>query len=171
MNVSIWTDVLALRRAGRFNQTMSRNLPYVLAAAALLGLLAFAFSRIGAGPDITGPAGAEVVVADVPNPVGGPPATEPSSLSEPPVEPSLSPDEIEDLWAVPPGFRQLLDRDAIFPIYDPEFVTAAESEWPENTLVVGVALNGEARAYPVGHLNQREMVIDTVGGIPVLVTW
>ena len=38
-------------------------------------------------------------------------------------------------------------------------------------LVIGVAINGEAKAYAVGPLNSREMVNDTVGGVPILVTW
>ena len=29
----------------------------------------------------------------------------------------------------------------------------------------------EAKAYPVTHLNSREMVIDSLEGIPILVTW
>ncbi len=38
-------------------------------------------------------------------------------------------------------------------------------------LVIGVAINGESKAYPVGTLNFREMVNDVVGGVPILVTW
>jgi len=71
----------------------------------------------------------------------------------------------------PPGFRQLLNRDDIFPIYDPTFVPADGVDWPEGGLVLGVDLEGEARAYPVGFLTRREMVIDNHRGIPTLVTW
>ena len=31
--------------------------------------------------------------------------------------------------------------------------------------------NGESKAYPVGMLNCREMVIDELGGVPILVSW
>jgi hypothetical protein len=72
---------------------------------------------------------------------------------------------------VPVGFRQLLGRDDIFPVYDPIFVAADQVDWPEDGLVVGVDLDGEARAYPVGFLDRREMVIDNHRGIPTLVTW
>ena len=72
---------------------------------------------------------------------------------------------------LPTGFRQLLPRDAILPVYDPEFVSADEIGWRDSTLVIGLEIDGDARAYPVGHLNRREMVIDSVAGIPVLVTW
>ncbi len=72
---------------------------------------------------------------------------------------------------VPKSFRELLPRDAIRPIYDPSFVSAADSEWHDKTLVVGLEINGDARAYPVSHLNRREIVNDHVGKTPVLVTW
>ena len=72
---------------------------------------------------------------------------------------------------LPPGFRQLLPRDGILPVYDPQFVAAEEAPWLDGTLVIGLEIDGESRAYPVGFLNRREMVIDSVAGIPVLVTW
>jgi hypothetical protein len=72
---------------------------------------------------------------------------------------------------LPGGFRQLLARDAILPIYDPEFVSAADSGWGDGTLVLGVEVDGEARAYPVAYLNRREMVLDEIGGTPLLVSW
>lgn len=72
---------------------------------------------------------------------------------------------------LPEGFRQVLPRDAILPIYDPTFVSAAEAGWADDTLVIGVALGGGAKAYPVSLLNRREMVVDSLNGIPILVTW
>lgn len=67
--------------------------------------------------------------------------------------------------------RQLLPRDGILPIYDPQFVSAEESGYTPDELVMGVEINGDARAYPVGLLRSREMVNDLIGGTPVLVTW
>ncbi len=72
---------------------------------------------------------------------------------------------------VPDGFRQLLGRDDIAPVYDPTFVAADGVSWPDESLVIGVDLDGEARAYPVGFLNRREIVNDRHRGIPTLVTW
>jgi hypothetical protein len=72
---------------------------------------------------------------------------------------------------LPQGFRDLLPRDAILPIYDPQFVPAAESGWHEKALVIGLEINGDTRAYPVSALNRREIVNDHVGRTPVLVTW
>ena len=71
----------------------------------------------------------------------------------------------------PADFRQLLPRDAIHPVYNPTFRSAESTEWPGEALVIGVELNGEAKAYPVSFLNHREMVIDWIGGSPVLVSW
>ncbi len=71
----------------------------------------------------------------------------------------------------PDDFRQLLRRDAILPIYNPTFRTAADTTWDDGLLVIGVELDGEAKAYPVSFLNRREMVIDWIGGTPILVSW
>jgi len=72
---------------------------------------------------------------------------------------------------LPEGFRQLLGRDMIHPVYAPVFAAAGEVDWPDNTDVIGVAGVEEAKAYPVSHLNYREMVIDDIEGIPILVSW
>jgi len=72
---------------------------------------------------------------------------------------------------LPEGYRQSLVRDAIPPIYEPAFVNATKAGWDVDTLVVGLEINGDARAYPVSYLNRREIVNDHVGNTPVLVTW
>ncbi len=72
---------------------------------------------------------------------------------------------------LPDGFRQLLPRDAIAPVYEPVFLAANETPWSADTQIIGVTAGGEAKAYPVSYLNGREMVIDSVAGIPILVTW
>lgn len=73
--------------------------------------------------------------------------------------------------ATPEGFRQLLRRDLIAPVYTPTFVRSDMVDWPLDEMVIGVDLNGEARAYPVGFLTRREIVVDLHRGIPTLVTW
>jgi hypothetical protein len=72
---------------------------------------------------------------------------------------------------LPTGFRQLLGRDQILPVYEPVFTEASRVDWPDDMLVIGVAGAEEAKAYPVTHLNRREMVVDSLEGIPILVTW
>lgn len=48
---------------------------------------------------------------------------------------------------------------------------AASNKVPGNRLVVGVALNGDARAYPLQFIGYHHQVRDTVGGEPVLVSF
>lgn len=36
---------------------------------------------------------------------------------------------------------------------------------------MGIAINGEAKAYPVSVLRFREIVNDELGELPILVTW
>lgn len=66
-----------------------------------------------------------------------------------------------------------LDRDAIAPLDDPEVVGAASGgEWlPDDDVVFGVQIGGEARAYPRRVLEVHEVVNDTVGGRPIAVTY
>lgn len=72
---------------------------------------------------------------------------------------------------LPDGYRALLPRDAIAPVYRPSFLAAQDAPWQDNALVIGVEIDGKAKAYPVSYLNRREMVIDRLAGIPILVTW
>jgi hypothetical protein len=72
---------------------------------------------------------------------------------------------------LPDGFRQLLPRDGIQPIYDPQFVGADAVDWSDRAQVIGVAAEGEAKAYPVSFLSRHEMVDDFIAGEPILVTW
>ncbi len=68
-------------------------------------------------------------------------------------------------------FRQLIPKDAIEPVYKPQFIAGRSAALDPEDLVIGVAINGESKAYPVGPLNFREMVNDVVGGVPILVSW
>ena len=86
-------------------------------------------------------------------------------------DPSSTYDPIREGEEPPSGYRQLLARDQIAPIYEPEFVSPEQVDWPADSLVIGLVGQETAKAYPVTHLNQREMVIDSLEGIPVLVTW
>ena len=79
--------------------------------------------------------------------------------------------ETENVLAFPDGYFQAVPRDFIEAIVDPQFLSADDAEWPTDADVIGVEIGGDARAYPVGVLTAREMVVDTIGGEPVLVTW
>ncbi len=63
-------------------------------------------------------------------------------------------------------------RDTIPPIDDPRFIAAAAAEMiGPSEPVVSVVLDGDARAYPLRFLLWHEIVNDTVGGVPILVTY
>ena len=103
----------------------------------------------------------------------GEPAERPvaSSAVGPLADPDVVYDPVRANEALPKGFRQLLGRDQILPVYDPVFTERGAVDWPVDSLVIGVAGETTAKAFPITHLNQREMVIDSLEGIPILVTW
>ena len=67
----------------------------------------------------------------------------------------------------------LLGYDAIPAILDPRFVTPERADrWMDpDEQVLGLSINGDHRAYPLNLLSRHEIVNDTVGGVPVAVTW
>jgi hypothetical protein len=68
-------------------------------------------------------------------------------------------------------FPQLIPFDGIRPVYEPVFASAEEAPLDDSELIIGIALDGEAKAYPITVLRFREMVNDEMAGIPTLVTW
>jgi Protein of unknown function (DUF3179) len=50
-------------------------------------------------------------------------------------------------------------------------VSAANNEVDSSRLVIGVSINGEAKAYPIRFLGYHHHIQDTVGGKPVMVTY
>jgi hypothetical protein len=67
----------------------------------------------------------------------------------------------------------LLGFDAIRSIEDPRFVdpAAADETYDSDELILGVEIDGDARAYSVPLLSRHEIVNDVVGGKPIAVTW
>ncbi|NOX63921.1 MAG: DUF3179 domain-containing protein [Chloroflexi bacterium] len=93
-------------------------------------------------------------------------ATEPSTVS--PSTSTPAPTPTPEFTIVP-----LLPFDAIPSIDDPEFLSpdVADTEYNEEELVLGIEINGDARAYSIPFLSSHEIVNDVVGGKPVAVTW
>jgi len=50
-------------------------------------------------------------------------------------------------------------------------VNAASNKVDSNRLVLGVSINGEAKAYPIRFLGYHHHIQDTVGGKPIMVTY
>ena len=62
-------------------------------------------------------------------------------------------------------------RDGIPALTRPEVVPASEANFRQTDRILGVELNGKARAYPLLVLWWHEIVNDTLGGEPMLVTY
>lgn len=69
--------------------------------------------------------------------------------------------------------QTLLPPDSIVAIDDPQYETAvvANDHLRPDERVIGIVINGEARAYPIPILSVHEIVNDTIGGKNVAVTW
>jgi hypothetical protein len=67
----------------------------------------------------------------------------------------------------------LLPRDSILAIDDPHFLPAEDAArfMTPDERVIGLVINGEARAYPIPILSVHEIVNDIVGDEPVAITW
>ena len=63
-------------------------------------------------------------------------------------------------------------KDGIPALLEPNFVEAGKADFlgPDDQ-VIGVMLNGQPRAYPIKILNWHEVVNDSVGDIPIVVTF
>ncbi len=64
-------------------------------------------------------------------------------------------------------------KDAIPAILDPQFLPAEEVPplFRDEEEVIGVVINGDARAYPIDIFSWHEAANDVVGGVPIVVTW
>ena len=62
-------------------------------------------------------------------------------------------------------------KDGIHRIDAPEFDTATTTQIASDTIVVGMVVNGEAKAYPYNILNWHEIVNDEIGGVNVAVSY
>ena len=80
-------------------------------------------------------------------------------------EPDLAADE------PPPGVEQLLPRGRIAAVFEPRFVPAPEAELPDDAWILGVAVEGEAKAYSLNLLNRHEVVNDRSGDTAYAAVW
>lgn len=63
-------------------------------------------------------------------------------------------------------------KDAIPAVLEPQFVKAADATFLESRdKVIGVVIQGRARAYPIKILNWHEVVDDSIAGTPLAVTF
>lgn len=63
-------------------------------------------------------------------------------------------------------------KDGIPALVNPKLVTARDASYmTDRELVFGLAINGDARAYPHRILDWHEMANDVVGGVPIALTY
>ena len=63
-------------------------------------------------------------------------------------------------------------RDAIVPVDRPAYGSSDALPWlSDDDLIIGYESGAEAFAYPINILNFHEIVNDTIGGVPVLITY
>lgn len=63
-------------------------------------------------------------------------------------------------------------KDGIPAISEPKFVAADKADFlKDNDKVIGIEINGVAKAYPARILSWHEAVNDRIGGSAILVTW
>jgi hypothetical protein len=98
------------------------------------------------------------------------------TLVEPAWQPFFEDDEPDIDWRFTSWGGVLIDnrplgdtlacaRGCIPGLDDPQVTTADEGSWyPDDRIVFGVEVNGEARAYPKNQMEVHEMVNDTIGG-------
>ena len=82
-----------------------------------------------------------------------------------PAAPSADPIRADEIVTVIP-------QDAKTALVDPAYLAAAQaSDIQPSEEVIGVVIDGDARAFPLATLNVHEIVDDVIGGQPVAVTW
>jgi len=72
---------------------------------------------------------------------------------------------------LPDDFRELLPRGRIASVDHPSFVSASEAEISDDAWVLGVEIDGEAKAYSLNLLNHHEIINDRFGETPVAAVW
>ena len=100
------------------------------------------------------------------------PGSSPDSTAESTPSPVPTPTD-ETFGLIPNTIVTLLPKDAIRAILEPKFISvqSAENQMDGFEHVIGVSINGDARAYPIRMLSRHEIVNDVVGGESVAVTW
>ena len=57
------------------------------------------------------------------------------------------------------------------PVDEVRFETASQSKLDAGEMIMTVAFNSDARAYPISEMAYHHIVNDVVGGVPVAVTY
>ncbi len=72
---------------------------------------------------------------------------------------------------LPEEFQQIIARGEIAAITQPTYVSASEARIAGNAWVLGVVVDGEARAFSLNLLNLHEVVNDSIGETAYAAVW
>ncbi len=72
---------------------------------------------------------------------------------------------------LPDDFEQIIPRGRIAAVNDPKYVSAAEAKIEDNSFVLGLVIDGQARAYSLNLLNAHEVVNDEIGDTKFAAVW
>ncbi len=101
-----------------------------------------------------------------PAPTMPPPATEPPAPKQEPVAATAPERDLDIVTLLPFDGIPAIDNPGFFPDLE-----TANMFYNDGELVLGVEIDGDARAYSVPLLSSHEIVNDVVGGKPIAVTW
>ena len=101
-----------------------------------------------------------------PEPTPTPAATEPPTPTEEPVAATAPERDLDIVTLLPFDGIPAIDNPHFFPDLE-----TANMFYNDGELVLGVEIDGDARAYSVPLLSSHEIVNDVVGGKPIAVTW
>ena len=68
-------------------------------------------------------------------------------------------------------YEQILERGGIPAIVNPTYVTAEEASIGADTWILGIVINGQARAYSLNLLNHHEVVNDNIDTTSFAAVW
>ncbi len=146
-----------------------------------LGIATSALFLIACGQESESPPTSPSVPTEIPTTVPNPASTPttaptetiPTSTTEPepaPTEPpaaNLAPErDLDIVTLLPPDAIPAIDNPIFF-----ETTEEADAVYGDGEYVLGVEIEGDARAYSVPLLSSHEIVNDTVAGRPIAVTW
>ncbi len=72
---------------------------------------------------------------------------------------------------LPDEFQQILPRGRIAAINNPTFVPADEADIDDDSWIMGVVIDGQAKAYSLTLLNSHEVVNDQIGDTTFAAVW
>lgn len=68
--------------------------------------------------------------------------------------------------------QTILPEDAIPALVSPRYISGATaSDVRSDEEIIGLSINGDARAFPIATLSAHEIVNDVIGGRAIAVTW